>query len=199
MKNKTIIRLLNEETVIQRFNKREEAAFEDIYGLLYPDLFYFIRKYYSRTSLEPEDVLQDIFLKLWTNRQPIFTSIDHLKGYIYTSIRNYFRDYYSHRQVQAKYSRMVKEDDDFFISKIIETEIIAELSRIPNIFPAECAKVLKLYLEGWDIKDIAEKLDKAPNTIYTQRQEIIAILKKIMSRKLLLLLLISPIANRSKC
>ena len=45
-------------------------------------------------------------------------------------------------------------------------------------------KILKLYLEGWDIKDIAEKLGKSPSTIYTQRQEIIMILKKLMKREL---------------
>ena len=44
-------------------------------------------------------------------------------------------------------------------------------------------------MEGWDIKDIAEKLDKSPSTIYTQRQEIIVILKKLMKRELFSLIL----------
>ena len=90
--------------------------------------------------------------------------------------------------MKDKYRETLKNDDDSFITYMVETEIIAELSGLPDLFPTECAKVLKLYLEGWDMKEIAVKLQKSPSTIYTQRQEIITILKKILNQKKSLLL-----------
>ena len=177
------------EELIQRFNRREESAFEYIYGLLYQDLLYFSIKLFHNSDLVPQDTIQDLFMKLWIGKHISFNSLEHIKAYMYTSIRNSFREYSSHQKVKSKYEQTLQNEDDRFTSYLVETEVISELSRHPELFPKECAKVLKLYLEGWDIKDIAEKLDKSPSTIYTQRQEIIVILKKLMKRELFSLIL----------
>ncbi len=170
--------------LIRRFNRREESAFEHIYGLLYQDLLYFSIKLFHNSDLVPQDTLQDLFMKLWIEKHISFNSLEHIKAYMYTSIRNCFREYHSHQKVKNKYEQTLQNEEDLFTSYLVETEVISELSHHPELFPKECAKVLKLYLEGWDIKDIAEKLGKSPSTIYTQRQEIIMILKKLMKREL---------------
>lgn len=189
MGKKQISESIETEELIRRFNKREESAFENIYGLLYQDLLYFSVKLFYNSTLIPQDVLQDLFMKLWVGKHISFNSMEHIKAYMYTSIRNSYREYHSHQKVMGKYEQSIQNEEDRFTSYIIETEVISELSHLSEIFPEECAKVLKLYLEGWDIKDIAEKLGKSPSTIYTQRQEIIVILKKLMKRKLFSLLL----------
>lgn len=189
MGKKQIPDLIETEELIRRFNRREESAFENIYGLLYQDLLYFSIKLFNHSGLVPQDILQDLFMKLWIEKHISFNSLEHIKAYMYTSIRNSFREYYSHEKVKSKYEQTLQDEKDLFASYLIETEVIAELSRHPELFPKECAKVLKLYLEGWDIKDIAKKLGKSPSTIYTQRQEIVEILKKLMKRELFSLFL----------
>lgn len=174
---------VDDDALVLSFNKRDEHAFGEVYHLLYEDLLYFSRRLYQSSDLIPEDTLQDLFMKLWVNKQLGFNSIEHVKAYMYTSIRNNFREYRAHQKVRDKYRQAIQDEDDRIFTCIVETEIIAELSRIPDILPTECAKVLKLYLEGWDTKDIARKLEKSPSTIYSQRQEIIAILKKILNRE----------------
>lgn len=196
MGNKQCRAPVERNELIRRFNEGEEAAFEEVYKLLYRDLLYFSGKLFYSSSLIPEDVVQDLFMKLWIGRHVAFSSLEHIKAYMYNSIRNSFREYQSHQKVKDRYEQAVQQDEERFFSYIVETEVIAELSRHPELFPQECAKVLKLYLEGWDVKDIAGKLGKAPSTIYNQRQEIIAILKKIMKHKLFSLLLL---ASFSKC
>lgn len=189
MGKKQIPDLIETKELIRRFNRREESAFENIYGLLYQDLLYFSIKLFNHSDLIPQDILQDLFMKLWIEKHISFNSLEHIKAYMYTSIRNCFREYHSHQKVKNKYEQTLQNEKDLFTSYLVETEVIAELSRHPELFPKECAKVLKLYLEGWDIKDIAEKLGKSPSTIYTQRQEIIVILKKLMKRELFTLFL----------
>lgn len=198
MGKKQIPDLIETEELIRRFNRREESAFENIYGLLYQDLLYFSIKLFNHSGLVPQDILQDLFMKLWIEKHISFNSLEHIKAYMYTSIRNSFREYYSHEKVKSKYEQTLQDEKDLFASYLIETEVIAELSRHPELFPKECAKVLKLYLEGWDIKDIAKKLGKSPSTIYTQRQEIVEILKKLMKRELFSLLLYASFLIRCK-
>ncbi len=43
--------------------------------------------------------------------------------------------------------------------------------------PAACAKVLRFHIEGWDVKEIAQKLGKSQSTVYTQKQKAIDVLK----------------------
>lgn len=198
MGKKQIPDLIETEELIRRFNRREESAFENIYGLLYQDLLYFSIKLFNHSGLVPQDILQDLFMKLWIEKHISFNSLEHIKAYMYTSIRNSFREYYSHEKVKSKYEQTLQDEKDLFASYLIETEVIAELSRHPELFPKECAKVLKLYLEGWDIKDIAKKLGKSPSTIYTQRQEIVEILKKLMKRELFSLFLYASFVIRCK-
>lgn len=167
------------------FNAREEEVFGQVYSLYYDEFYYFSSKLYRDTEIAPGDVVQDLFMKIWERKDLQFTSLEHLKGYMYVSIRNGFREYLSHKNVADRYLRTVKTSDDYFISQIVETETLSVLTRLSELLPQECAKVFRLYLEGWEIKEIVEKLGKSSSTVYNQRQEAINILKKLDLSKLL--------------
>lgn len=171
--------------LIECFNTRENQAFERIYLLYYDEFYYFSSKLYRDTEIASGDVVQDLFMKIWERKGLQFTSLDHFKGYMYVSIRNGYREYLTHKNVADRYIRSVKMTDDYFISQIVETETLSTLARLTELLPEECAKVFKLYMEGWEVKEIVEKLGKSPSTIYNQRQEAIKILKKMDLSKLL--------------
>lgn len=174
--------------MLLHFNKRESDMFGKVYELYYNELLHFSSKLYKDTNLFPQDILQDLFMKLWVKKEVTFESLEQIKGYMYISIRNSFREYLSHKQVEEKYQNMLKTSDDYFITQIVESEMLSELNRLPELLPAECAKVLKLYLEGYKIKDIAKKLNKSQSTVYTQHQRGIEILKKLYGQKLIFIL-----------
>lgn len=167
------------------FNAREDEAFGQVYLLYYDEFYYFSSKLYRGTEIAPGDVVQDLFMKIWERKDLQFISLEHLKGYMYVSIRNGFREYLTHKNVADRYLRTVKTSDDYFISQIVETETLSVLTRLSELLPEECAKVFRLYLEGWEIKEIVEKLGKSSSTVYNQRQEAINILKKLDLSKLL--------------
>lgn len=173
------------QQLIECFNTRENWAFEQIYLLYYDEFYYFSSKLYWDTEIASGDVVQDLFMKIWERKDLRFTSLEHLKGYMYVSIRNGYREYLSHKNVANRYIQAVKMTDDYFISQIVETETLSILSRLTELLPEECAKVFKLYLEGWEVKEIVEKLGKSSSTVYNQRQEAIRILKKLDLSKLL--------------
>lgn len=169
--------------LLVQFNKRDSKTFGKVYNLFYNELLHFIAKLYRDTHLLPQDVLQDLFMKLWLKKEVTFESLEQVKGYMYISIRNGFREFLSHQEVEEKYRHAIKTTDDYFITRIVETEILSELNRLPELLPAECAKVLKLYLEGYKIKDIAVKLNKSQSTVYAQHQKGVGILRKLYGPK----------------
>lgn len=177
--------MVSEKRWVAGFNARDTYAFEQIYLMYYDEMFYFSFKLYRDTEIAAGDVVQDLFLKIWERKDLRFISLEHLKGYMYVSLRNGFREYLSHKNVADRYARAMRTTDDYFISQIVETETLSALSKLTELLPEECAKVFKLYLEGWEVKEIVEKLGKSSSTVYNQRQEAIRILKKLDLKKLL--------------
>lgn len=178
-------------SLLLKFNDRDNGAFCAVYEIIYDELFYFTRSIYIETEIVASDVIHDIFIKLWESRSVKFSSILSIKGYIYIAVKNRFRDYISHRKCKDKFRDSLKLQDDYFVSQIAESETLSIISEVVEILPAECARVFKLFIDGWEVKDIAKKLNKSQSTVYAQKQEAIAILKrKITSDKLLTIMML---------
>lgn len=177
------------DLLLYDFNRRDEYAYSFVYTLFYDELHYFSAKVYKDTEIVASDLIQDIFMKVWERKQTTFNTLIHIKGYMYISIRNSFREYLSHKKQIEKYTDVLKNGDDIYSSNIIETETILQLSNAIDLLPSECSKVLRLYLEGFDTKTIAIKLNKSVRTVYNQKNEAINILKIKFSNKILSLII----------
>lgn len=187
--NSEIVVRKSEDKLIFLFNKRDEKSYEYVYNLFYDELYYFASRLYVRTEVVPADVIQDVFLSIWGNKDTKFQSIENIKNYLFLSLRNRYIKYWEHKKHVDKYAYSISNDSDYFTSEMIEVEVISKLSLMINTLPSECAKVFRLYLEGYDTKDIADKLGKAPSTIYNQRKEAISIIRKKFPNELLMVAL----------
>ena len=63
-----------------------ESAFRELFEMYRERIFVFVRQL-SHSTVEAEEVVQDIFLKLWENRAHL-AEISYPKKYIYTMARN---------------------------------------------------------------------------------------------------------------
>lgn len=181
---------IEENLLIERFNNRHSEAFSEVYLLYYDELFYFASKLYKGTEVSPNDVLQDTFINLWETKKQRFNELINIKAYLFISIKNSFKNYITHRKQIEKHSLQTQLDDDNFITFIAETELFSVMNEAINLLPDECAKVFKCYLEELTTKEIAIKLNKSENTVYAQRRNAIAILRKKLSKEKMLLLII---------
>ncbi|MEG0499721.1 MAG: sigma-70 family RNA polymerase sigma factor [Rikenellaceae bacterium] len=165
------------QIVLDAFNKKEYCAFEQVYNLLYKDLYYYASSLYKDTVVDYRDVIQDVFLDVWRDKTRKFDSILGLKTFLFVVIRNKFRMYYKHMKVVERANNIIAEDQDLFIVQAAEAEIFSIIPTALNMLPSECAKVMKLFLEGHNVDEIAEMLNKQPSTIYRQRSDALAILR----------------------
>jgi RNA polymerase sigma-70 factor (ECF subfamily) len=181
----------NESFIIQQFNRRENQGFGEVYLHLHDELYYFADKLFQSVNITPEDVIQDIFIHIWEKKDTSFDSLKALKSYLYIAIKNQYIKHLEHLKRVDAYNRQMLLDEKQFVVLVAENEILSVLSQSADILPEECAKVFRLCLEGWEIKEIADKLGKSESTVYKQRDRAVTILRNKLSKGDFLIILLA--------
>lgn len=181
---------LDMQSLLDKFNNRDCGAFSELYSVLYKELYYFSNSLYRNTNIETEDVIQDAFFNIWDDRKRKFTSLSHLRAFLFVVIRNSYKRHYNHAKIVNKATNTLLEDDDYMIYRAAEAEIFSIVPQALNLLPTECARSLSLLLEGYDIKEVAQMLGKKTSTIYNQRKESLSILRRKMKNDSLYFLLL---------
>ncbi|MEI8075419.1 MAG: RNA polymerase sigma-70 factor [Bacteroidota bacterium] len=164
------------------------------------DTYYARLCYFAFTIInekeDSKDIVQDVFLKLWKGNQQ-FESDIAIKNFLYLSVRNACLNYQRHALIQIKYTKTQLEntiDPGHGLENIIKAELIAEIQTAINSLPEGCGNVLKLsFLEGLKNEEISKLLGISINTVKTQKQRALKLLKlKLSGISYLLLLVILP-------
>lgn len=74
------------EEIIRRLKKDDKSAIDDLFGHYYPRLHHF-SKSILKIDDEIDDVLQEVFVKIWLNRQKI-GSAGTFNAYVFTITKN---------------------------------------------------------------------------------------------------------------
>lgn len=170
--------------LLKKFNNRESLAFGEVYTLLYDELYYFTSRLYHETEIMADDVIHDTFVYIWEHSTQRFEGLENLKAYLFTSIKNRFHNYIVHQKIVKKF----QYENGEFISDVVESETLSIINQAIGLLPQECAKVFKLHIDGWQVKDIAKELGKSESTVYAQKQEAISTLKRKLPKNIYLLL-----------
>lgn len=179
----------NEYVLLDKFNNRNGVAFSEVYLELFDELHYFAKKIFNGENITSEDIVQDTFIAVWENKSLCFSTLTGIKAYMFVSIKNRLITHITHMKSVNKHRKIV-EAEDRFTTIISENEILSTLLRSTELLPEECAKVFKLCIDGWDICEIAEQLNKSESTIYKQKNRAIEILREKLSAENLLILLL---------
>lgn len=176
--------------LLEKFNSRNCRAFGEVYLLYADELTLFARKFYSMTDVAPEDAVHDAFISVWKSKRVIFDSLEHIKSYLYVTIKNQFRNFVKHNDKIDDYTKNIRVDPNFYISQIVESETLSIINRAIDLLPTECAKVFRMHMDGWSVRDIAETLGKSERTVFIQKQKSIAILKEKLPKNIMVLLIL---------
>lgn len=156
---------------LKQLAKGEDKAYEQLFKQYYKPLVLFADSYINDTELA-KDTVQDIFLSLFCNKE-IFTTIDKLKSYLYTAIKNKCLKHIRHAKVKDKYASHInisEEEDDDFWNKVLEEEIYFHLLQAVEKLPPKTKDVYLLSLKGFKNKEIAENLDISIETVKSHKR-----------------------------
>jgi len=158
----------NAEKIIQRLKKDDKSAVDELFGYYYPRLYHF-SKSILKIETEIDDILQEVFVKIWLNRQKI-SSAETFNAYIFTItknevlnlIRSKLKD---HTFKEELYLRSVAEE--YQTQNHLEyNEIKIAIDRLVEDLPEKRKQVFILSrTEGLSNKEIALQLNISEKTI----------------------------------
>lgn len=159
--------------LIKRLKKGDSAAFEIIYTDHYWKLYNFIKEY----IIYPEDcrdILQDIFTKLWINRDKLYDD-SRIAAWLFTVTRNTCLSYLSHMKLVEHGSHEEKQRViDLNYNALYELDLTGdELFDILDIFEKtydgltpQCKRVFEMSrFRHMNNKTIASRLSISVKTV----------------------------------
>lgn len=100
MDKKAIYKLEAEPQLLQRAAEGSREAYAMLYKHYLPKLYKYLYDI-TRSKEDSEEILQDVFLKLWEKKEDL-GDIKTLSGYLFGIARNKLMNRYDHQKVQRK-------------------------------------------------------------------------------------------------
>ncbi len=143
-----------------------------------------------------EDIVQDVFMKLWHKRDEIHFQ-KSTQSYLYTMVRNHTLGMIRKADSGQRFYKDLPEGNSHYIPQDIEEEEIEKYLLIDEIYtsirqlPTKCGEIFTLSkINGLTYTQIAEVLGISVNTVENQIGKALRILRsKLVGRMPILLIL----------
>jgi len=153
--------------------KGDKVAFEALFRLYYDKLIY-IAKSYLTYEEDSEEIVQNVFLKLW-ERKHTLGSIININAYLYTMTKRGCLNQLKHDKIKRGYidenifkktalQRGFIKDDA--ASLLLANELQQKIVESLDLLPQKCKRVfIKSRMEGLKHREIANELGISTNTV----------------------------------
>jgi RNA polymerase sigma-70 factor (ECF subfamily) len=190
------VRLTNKNTDadLQHLLKNDsERAFEKLFNRYSERIFNFAFTYLKNHS-ECEELVQDVFVKLWQNRSKIDAS-RNIKSYIFKIAVNSIYDLARKNKQKEIYQKILKDDytqtEDSTWNEVVYNELTENLNNLIDKLPTERKKIFKLSrVENLSSKEIAHKLNLSQRTVENQLYRTVKYLRQKIDKESYLMLLL---------
>ena len=173
------------------FSHCGKDQFRQVFEACYPRLLRFAAEYTGNMH-DAEDIVQDVFLKLWEKRE--FLQPDtNLNAYLLTMVKNNCLNHLKHQQVVHRYNNNRKTELqqemafncyalDKFNNEQMDIESLEMLAeKAIGELPEQCRKVFELSrYEGLKYREIAKRLGISVKTVETHISHALKILRITM-------------------
>lgn len=173
----------NLNTVLQNLANDDKKALEELFNYYYPRLYQFSKSF---LKLEDgiDDILQEVFVKIWQNRRNI-RSAETFSPFIFTMTRNLLlnelRSRLSKQKIKDEIIKLSVSEEYHSFEKMEYGELKETVDQIVTNLPEKQREVFLLSrYEGLSHKEIAEKLQISTKTVeYHISQSISTIKNKL--------------------
>lgn len=172
-----------------------QSAFEVVFLRYYSSLCSYAFTIAGNKDVS-EEIVQDIFVKFWENRNQIEIN-SSLKAYLYRTVHNQCINHLESRKIRNQYSKsqmlayeknlieMVPFSNDYPIANLIAQELEEKIQKSIIALPEQCREVfLLIRIQNKSYQEVANQLGISVNTVKTQMQRAIFKLKDMLQEYL---------------
>lgn len=192
MDKRRMLTINETEMIIHRLKKDDKSALDDLFNCYYPRLYHF-SKSILKIENEIDDILQEVFVKIWLNRQKIGNA-ETFNAYLFTITKNEVLNL-----IRSNIRDQTFRDNLFLQSVGVEyqtpnpiefDEIKTGIDKIVAQLPEKRQQVFILSrTEGLSNKEIAQQLNISEKTVEDHITHAIKYIKSAMKDMGLLSLL----------
>jgi len=183
MEKMKVITNFNTEEIIRRLKRDDKSAMDELFQYYYPRLYHFSRSI-LKIENEIDDILQDVFVKIWLNRHKI-SNAETFNSYIFTITKNEVLNFLRSKMRDQNFKdelllRSVAEE--YQSQNLVEfNEIKAGIDKIVAGLPEKRQQVFILSrTEGLSNKEIAQQMNISEKTVEDHITHAIKHLKRAM-------------------
>jgi RNA polymerase sigma-70 factor (ECF subfamily) len=167
-----------------KYSSKELTWYRSIFDQYYESIRSFA--YYKTGDVDlADDIVQEVFLKLWTNRQGV--KEDTVKSLLYTIASNTIKNHFKHQKVVYSFqsqnqSNETSEEAD---SALRQEELNRKLQDALAEIPEKSREVFLMNrIEGLTYSDIADRLGLSVKAIEKRMSDALSILRSRISYKI---------------
>jgi RNA polymerase sigma-70 factor (family 1) len=174
-----MVKMGKDEVLFNQVKNSDAKAFEQLFKNYYALLSHFASSYLNDLD-ESEEIVQDIFVKIWEKREEI-TIVTSFKSYLYQAVKNKCLNYIRNKKTQHSHLTIIDKpeyENPQTIGEINASELNEKLFEALEELPPKCKQIFQMSrLDGMKHKEIADKLDLKVKTIENQIGIALKILK----------------------
>jgi len=180
---------LSDEHLYTLVNQDKQNAYQEIYERYKVAMLVYAAK---RVPFEvAEDLVQDIFVKLWNNRFTVIIE-ERIAGYLFKALRNKILDFMDRDENAKKYINSLDDFSNQYSYQYADEKIRSEhfLNHIQDLlrqYGPQYQKILHLRMAGYSNQEIADELGLSEKTIRNNYSSILKIIRSKFSNVLLFL------------
>lgn len=167
-----------EKQTIACLKQGDERAFIKLYHTYSPILLSFLTSL-SIQEDQKADCIQQVFLKIWENRENINTELS-FKNYLFTIAKNDISNSIRRQIIANRHIEYIERNN--IHSEIPKSNELQEiLSQILNYLPEKRRRVFEMSrVEGFSNQEIAEKLNISKSTVENHINNSSSFIKKLL-------------------
>jgi RNA polymerase sigma-70 factor (ECF subfamily) len=176
------------EMVLSHLAEGNPFAIEDLYNEYYPRLYNFAKKF-LKLEAGIDDILQEVFLKIWQNRKSI-KAADTFNAFIFTITRNLLlnelRNRLNDNKMKEKVGELSISVEYSFIEQSEYYDLKEKVDVVIDELPIRQKEIFTLSrIQGYSHKEIAETLNITTKTVeFHLAKSMIILRKRLMNFKL---------------
>jgi RNA polymerase sigma-70 factor (family 1) len=157
--------------LILNLKKGENGAFRELFNLYGPRIYRFALAY-LKNKPEAEELVQDVFLKIWEKRDHLDPS-QNVKAYIYKIAVNCIYDYIRKKNLEKAFADFSKQNfqpgSESLWHEVIWNDMLSNLNILVDKMPEQRRIIFLLRMEeGLTNQQIADKLNLSKRTVENQ-------------------------------